>query len=70
MALDGAIVSKRPYRFFRHPNYVVEMGEIAAPTRFCQFTHFCSPSPIAIIVTIRVKAENAALAGLSHAEPA
>lgn len=56
-----------PYGFLRHPNYVVVIGEIAVLL-------LCFEMPLyallfsaanAIILTIRVKAENAALAG-SH----
>jgi methyltransferase len=59
------LVAAGPYRFLRHPNYVVVIGEIAV-------LPLCLGMPLyallfsvanAIILTIRIKAENAALAG-------
>ncbi|WP_307236278.1 DHA2 family efflux MFS transporter permease subunit [Pararhizobium capsulatum] len=58
-----------PYRFLRHPNYVVVIGEIAV-------LPLCFGMPLyamlfsianAIILTIRIKAENIALAGSRRA---
>lgn len=66
------LVTGGPYRFLRHPNYVVVIGEIA-------FFPLCFDRPLyaliftlanALILTIRIRAENAALSGLSHAEQA
>jgi methyltransferase len=69
--LPGApLVTNGPYRFLRHPNYLVVIGEIA-----------CLPlalrAPIiavvfslanAAVLTIRIRAENAALAGAPLAD--
>jgi methyltransferase len=66
------LVTRGPYRFLRHPNYVVVIGEIAV-------LPLCFHMPVyaliftfanAVILTVRIRAENAALSGLSHAEPA
>ncbi|KQV38014.1 MULTISPECIES: isoprenylcysteine carboxylmethyltransferase family protein [unclassified Rhizobium] len=66
------LVMSGPYRFLRHPNYVVVIGEIAV-------LPLCFDMPLyaliftlanALILTIRIRAENAALSGLSHAERA
>jgi len=66
------LVVEGPYRFVRHPNYAVVIGEIAA-------LPMCFDMPLytllfsianALILAIRIKAENAALSGLSHAKPA
>lgn len=63
------LVVAGPYRFMRHPNYVVVIGEIAV-------FPLCLGMPLyalifsianAIILTIRIKAENAALLGLPRA---
>lgn len=59
------LVVAGPYRFIRHPNYVVVIGEIAV-------LPLCLGQPIyalvfsvanAIVLTIRIRAENAALSG-------
>jgi len=66
------LVTAGPYRLLRHPNYVVVIGEIAV-------LPLCFDMPLyalmfsvanAVILTIRIRAENAALSGLSHAEQA
>ncbi|MFP5077916.1 isoprenylcysteine carboxyl methyltransferase family protein [Rhizobium sp. YIM 134829] len=63
------LVAAGPYRFIRHPNYVVVIGEIAV-------LPLCFGLPLyallfslanAVILTIRIKAENAALAGSPRA---
>ena len=65
------LVSSGPYRFLRHPNYAVVVGEIAV-------LPLCFGLPLyallfsianALVLTIRIRAENAALAGVRHAEP-
>lgn len=59
------LVAAGPYRFLRHPNYVVVIGEIAVlPLCFGMplYTLLFSAAN-AVILTIRIKAENAALAG-------
>ncbi|MBP1853275.1 isoprenylcysteine carboxyl methyltransferase family protein [Rhizobium halophytocola] len=59
------LVRSGPYRFVRHPNYVVVVGEIAV-------LPLCFGLPVyalvltianALVLTIRIRAENAALAG-------
>jgi methyltransferase len=66
------LVTAGPYRLLRHPNYVVVIGEIAV-------LPLCFDMPLyalmfsvanAVILMIRIRAENAALSGLSHAEQA
>jgi methyltransferase len=66
------LVVAGPYRFLRHPNYVVVIGEIAV-------LPLCFGMPIyavlfsianALILTIRIRSENEALSGSSHARQA
>jgi methyltransferase len=66
------LVAAGPYRFLRHPNYVVVIGEIAV-------LPLCFDMPLyallfsvanAIILTIRIRAENAALSGSTHVRQA
>lgn len=66
------LVSAGPYRFLRHPNYAVVLGEIAV-------LPLCFGLPVyallfsianALVLTIRIRAENAALAGVRDVEPA
>lgn len=63
------LVATGPYRLMRHPNYVVVIGEIAVlPLCFGMPLYALLFSAAnAIILTIRIKAENAALAGSTHA---
>ncbi|MDW5318489.1 isoprenylcysteine carboxyl methyltransferase family protein [Rhizobium sp. PL01] len=65
------LVAAGPYRLLRHPNYVVVVGEIAV-------LPLCFGMPLyallfslanAAILTIRIRAENAALAGSPRANP-
>ncbi len=64
------LVAKGPYRFLRHPNYVVVIGEIAVlPLCFGMPLYALLFSALnAAILTIRIKAENAALAGSLRAK--
>lgn len=72
IVLPGApLVSDGPYRYFSHPNYMVVVGEIAV-------LPLCLGLPLyallfsaanALVLTIRIRAENAALAGVSHGVP-
>jgi methyltransferase len=64
------LISDGPYRFLRHPNYAVVIGEIAV-------LPLCFGLPLyallfsianALVLIIRIRAENAALAGVRHAE--
>lgn len=63
------LVSAGPYRFVRHPNYTIVIGEIAV-------LPLCFGMPLyallfsianALVLTVRIRAENAALAGSRHA---
>lgn len=66
------LVASGPYRFLRHPNYLVVIGEIAV-------LPLCFDLPLyalvfsaanALVLSIRIRAENAALSGLPHADQA
>ena len=60
------LVSAGPYRFLRHPNYIVVVGEIAVLPLSLGLPIYALLFSIAnaIVLTIRIKAENAALSGL------
>lgn len=62
------LVAKGPYRFVRHPNYIIVIAEIALlPLCFgMPFYALLFSIANAVILTIRIKAENAALTGLSR----
>jgi methyltransferase len=65
IVLPGApLVARGPYRFIPHPNYVVVVGEIAVlPMVFGQYWFALAFSLLnAAVLTIRIRAENAALA--------
>lgn len=59
-----ALVRKGPYRFISHPNYAVVVGEIAVlPMVFGLPAYALAFSALnAVILTIRIRAETAALA--------
>jgi methyltransferase len=59
------LVRKGPYRFMAHPNYAVVTGEIAVlPLAFGLWGFALIFSVLnALVLTIRVRAENSALAG-------
>lgn len=62
--LPGApLVEGGPYRFFKHPNYMIVIGEIAAlPLAFGMPLYALVFSLLnAAVLTIRIRAENAAL---------
>ncbi|MBB3460475.1 isoprenylcysteine carboxyl methyltransferase family protein [Rhizobium sp. BK377] len=62
--LPGApLVEGGPYRFFKHPNYMIVIGEIATlPLAFGMPLYALVFSLLnAAILTIRIRAENAAL---------
>lgn len=62
--LPGApLVEGGPYRFFKHPNYMIVTGEIAAlPLAFgMPFYALLFSLLNAAILTVRIRAENAAL---------
>jgi methyltransferase len=60
---DAPLVRHGPYRFFAHPNYAVVTGEIAVlPLAFGLYWYALVFSLLnAIVLTIRIRAENAAL---------
>lgn len=66
------LVAAGPYRFLRHPNYVVVICEIAVLPMCFDLRVYALFFSIAnsLVLTIRIRAENAALSGLSHAEQA
>ena len=64
--LPGApLVRSGPYRFLSHPNYVVVAAEIAVlPLVFGLYWHALLFTALnAIVLSIRIRAENAALTG-------
>jgi methyltransferase len=66
IVLPGApLVAKGPYRFVSHPNYLVVIGEIAVLPLCFGLWWFAIIFSIAnaVILTIRIRAEAAALAG-------
>lgn len=62
------LVARGPYRFVRHPNYLVVIGEIAVlPLVFGLWPTALAFSLLnAIILTIRITAENRALKARGH----
>ncbi|WP_018899585.1 isoprenylcysteine carboxylmethyltransferase family protein [Rhizobium sp. 2MFCol3.1] len=62
------LVAAGPYRFIRHPNYLVVIGEIAVlPLCLGQPLHALVFSIAnALVLTVRIKTENAALSGSRH----
>jgi methyltransferase len=68
----AALVSNGPYRFFSHPNYLVVIGEIAT-LPLCLGLPWVAAvfsGANAILLSIRVRAENAALIESRHVERA
>ncbi len=69
--LPGApLVATGPYRLLSHPNYLVVIGEIAVLPLCLGLPWFAlvfTAANIAIL-TIRIRAENAALAGCRHGD--
>jgi methyltransferase len=64
LVLPGAsLVQRGPYRFLAHPNYAVVVGEIAVlPLAFGLICYALVFSLLnAAVLTIRIRAENAAL---------
>jgi methyltransferase len=67
IVLPGApLVARGPYRLLPHPNYAVVIGEIAAlPLAFGLPAYAAAFTLLnAVVLTIRIRAENAALKGL------
>ena len=66
ITVDGApLVRRGPYRFMRHPNYAVVAGEMAAlPMAFGAWRLALAFSLLnGLVLWLRVRTENAALAG-------
>lgn len=65
---QAPLVRRGPYRFLNHPNYVVVIGEIAVlPLALGQPLFALVFSLLnAAILTVRIRAENAALAGATR----
>jgi methyltransferase len=68
---DVPLVTAGPYRFLAHPNYLVVIGEIAALPLCLGLPWLAMAFSVAnaIMLTIRVRAENAALIGAHHDGP-
>jgi methyltransferase len=60
---NAPLIRTGPYRFLRHPNYVIVIGEIAAlPLAFgLPFYALVFSVLNGLVLTIRIRAENAAL---------
>jgi methyltransferase len=69
---NAPLVTSGPYRFLSHPNYFVVIGEIAALPLCLGLPWLALVSSIAnaILLSIRVRAENAALTRFRHVERA
>jgi methyltransferase len=63
---NAPLVTTGPYRFLSHPNYSVVIGEIAALPLCLGLPWFALifSASNAIVLIVRVRAENAALIGL------
>ena len=61
-----ALVDRGPYRWISHPNYVVVVGEIAVLPLCLGLPWYALAFSLAnaAVLTIRIRAENAALAGM------
>jgi methyltransferase len=69
ITLPGEVLVKRgPYRFLRHPNYAVVIGELAVlPLTFGLWSFALGFSLLnAVALTVRIRAEDRALATLRH----
>ena len=60
------LVARGPYRFVSHPNYIVVIGEMAVLPLCLGLPAFAAAFSMlnAAVLTIRIRAENAALASL------
>lgn len=63
-----ALVARGPYRWIAHPNYLVVIGEIAVLPLCLGLPWYALMFSVAnaAVLTIRIRAENAALAELRH----
>jgi methyltransferase len=68
---DAPLVSAGPYRFIDHPNYLVVAAEIAVLPLAFGLPHYAVMFSIlnAVVLVIRIRAENAALRGSSRSAP-
>ena len=69
IVLPGApLVARGPYKWLSHPNYVVVIGEIAVLPLALGLPWYALAFSLAnaAVLTIRIRAENAALAGTRH----
>jgi methyltransferase len=69
IVLPGApLVTRGPYRFLSHPNYVVVIGEIASLPLCLGMPWYALVFSLANlgVLSVRVRAENASLAGAQH----
>ncbi len=66
VAPNAPLTTKGPYRYFSHPNYLVVVGEIAVLPLCLGLPWLAIVFSVlnAAILTVRVRAENAALAGI------
>ena len=62
------LVARGPYRFLSHPNYAVVIGEIAVLPLCLGLPWYALLFSVlnALVLTVRIKVENAALAGARH----
>ena len=62
------LVARGPYKWVSHPNYVVVIGEIAVLPLCLGLPWYALAFSLAnaAVLTIRIRAENAALAGTRH----
>jgi methyltransferase len=65
---DAPLVRTGPYRFLSHPNYAVVTGEIAVLPLAFGLIGYCLAFSLlnACVLSLRIRAENAALAKLRH----
>ncbi len=63
-----ALVASGPYRFISHPNYVVVVGEIAVLPLCLGLPWFAVVFSLAnaVVLMIRIRAENSALSDMAH----
>jgi methyltransferase len=68
---DAPLVTRGPYRFMAHPNYVVVIGEIAALPLCLGMPWYALVFTIAnlLVLSIRVRSENASLTGARGMAP-